>query len=142
MRDTCIRFLIDVIGTTAYGLQVNCLNNPDAEFRKYAGRIFNFTYKRALEFGAFFFAPGIVKLLGLMFFEKKAGDFLHKVFWEALITRMETGNCRNDLIDALIDLKKSQTQADIDNPDTFSMFSFLLLYWYHFSHYIISSPIF
>ncbi|XP_046617580.1 cytochrome P450 6k1-like [Neodiprion virginianus] len=119
LKETCAKYTTDVVGSCAYGLQVNSLNNPEAEFRKYGRKVFTFNYRRALELSTFFFVPGIVKPLGFKFFEQSCSDFLRKALWGAIDDRMKSGDCRNDLIDTLIELKKAQAESDEKDPDAF-----------------------
>lgn len=115
IKELVAKFATDIIGTTAYGLNVNSLNNPDAEFRKYGRMIFSFNIFRGFEVLAMFFLPSIVRFVGLKMFGKEASTFLRKAFWNTLTQRMESGVKRNDLIDILIELKKTHKDQDIGN---------------------------
>lgn len=119
LKETCARYTTDVIGSCVFGLKVNSLNNPDAEFRNYGRKIFTFTYRRSIELSAFFFAPGLVKPMGFKLFENSCSEFLRKALWGTINERMKSGDHRNDLIDTLIELKTSQTQTEIDDPEVF-----------------------
>lgn len=109
VRDLTARFTTDIIGSTAYGLDVNSFKDPDAEFRKYGKMIFHYDTFRGLEMLAIFFLPTIVRLARIKLFGKQPTDFLRKVFWETLTQRMESGVKRNDLIDILIELKNENS---------------------------------
>ncbi|XP_046422449.1 uncharacterized protein LOC124180747 [Neodiprion fabricii] len=113
LKEICAKYTTDVIGTCVYGLQVNSLANPNAEFRKYGRRMFDFTWKRGAELMAVFFIPGITNFFGSMLFEGESSNFMKKVFWETLTTRMQTGLKRNDLIDLLIELRNNQKDDDL-----------------------------
>ncbi|XP_071580573.1 cytochrome P450 6k1-like isoform X1 [Temnothorax nylanderi] len=113
IKELAAKFTTDIIGTTAYGLNVNSLNNPDAEFRKYGKMIFTFNIIRGFEFFAMFFLPNIVGMAGMKLFGKDATAFLRKVFWETMTQRMKSGGKRNDLIDILIELKRNHEDQDI-----------------------------
>ncbi|XP_029671180.1 cytochrome P450 6k1-like, partial [Formica exsecta] len=113
MKDIAAKFTTDMIGCTAYGLNVNSLNNPNAEFRKYGKMIFDFGYIRGFEMLAVFFLPYITRLAHLKVFGKDPSTFLRKAFWETMTQRMEYGIKRNDLIDILIELKKNYGQQDM-----------------------------
>lgn len=108
-KEISAKFTTDVIFSCAFGLQAKSINDPNSPFTKAATDIFGFaTYLRSAEVASFFFAPAIVKLLKLQWFSKEAGDFLRRVFMETMQLRISDGVERNDLIDLLIQLKKSQ----------------------------------
>ncbi|KAL6437257.1 hypothetical protein ACFW04_005052 [Cataglyphis niger] len=113
MKDISAKFTTDIIGCIAYGLNVNSLNNPDAEFRKYGKMVFDFSYIRGFEMLAAFFLPNIARLAHLKTFGKDTSIFLRKAFWETMTHRMESGLKRNDLIDTLIELKKTYGHQDM-----------------------------
>ncbi|KAL6418467.1 hypothetical protein ACFW04_012069 [Cataglyphis niger] len=107
VRELAAKFTTDVIGSTAYGLDVNSFKDPNAEFRKYGKMIFQYDTIRGLEMLAIFFLPSIVRLTRVKLFGKEPTIFLRKVFWETITQRMESDIKRNDLIDILLELKKN-----------------------------------
>ncbi|XP_036150303.1 cytochrome P450 6k1-like isoform X1 [Monomorium pharaonis] len=113
IKDLTAKFATDIVGITAYGLNVNSLNNPDAEFRKYGRMIFDFDFFRGFEFLSILFFPTLARWTGMKTFGKDATKFLRKVLWETLSERMNSGEKRNDLIDTLIELKKTYKDQDI-----------------------------
>ncbi|XP_011689077.1 PREDICTED: cytochrome P450 6k1-like [Wasmannia auropunctata] len=113
IREVTAKFSTDIIGTTAYGLNVNSLNNPDAEFRRHGKKVFHIDFFRGYEMLAMFFLPGIFRLAGWKVFGKESTVFLRNALWETLIQRTESGIKRNDLIDVLIELRKTYGDQDI-----------------------------
>ncbi|XP_035741324.1 uncharacterized protein LOC118450049 [Vespa mandarinia] len=113
MKEICAKFTTDLIGTTAFGLRTNSLSNPNAEFRKYGQKIFEYNFSRGFEFLSIFFIPGIVKSIGAKFFGKEVSNFLRDTFWNVINERIASGNKRNDLIDLLIELKKTYGDEDL-----------------------------
>lgn len=113
VKDIAAKFTTDIIGSTAYGLNVNSLNNPDAEFRKYGRMIFDFENIRGYELLAIFFLPGIANMARMKFFGKNASILLRKVFWETINERIKSGEKKNDLIDILIELRNTYGDQDI-----------------------------
>ncbi|XP_011689075.1 PREDICTED: cytochrome P450 6k1-like [Wasmannia auropunctata] len=107
VRDLTARFTTDIIGSTAYGLDVNSFKNPNAEFRKYGKMIFDYDSVRSFELLSIFFLPTLVRLARVKMFGKEPTDFMRRVFWETLAQRTESGVKRNDLIDILIELKNN-----------------------------------
>ncbi|KAF7381930.1 hypothetical protein HZH68_015803 [Vespula germanica] len=113
MKDVCAKFTTDLIGTTAFGLRANSLSNPDAEFRKFGHKIFDYDIGRGFELMSIFFMPGIVKTIRAKFFGKEVSDFLRGIFWEVINERIASGTKRNDLIDLLIELRKTYGSEDL-----------------------------
>ncbi|CAL1682604.1 unnamed protein product [Lasius platythorax] len=114
VKDIAAKFTTDMIGCTAYGLNVNSLNNPNAEFRNHGRKIFEYGYIRGYEVLAMFFFPYVVRLAGLKTFGKDSTIFLRRVFWETITQRMESGVKKNDLIDILIELKKNHSLQNFE----------------------------
>lgn len=113
IKDLCAKFTTDLIATTAYGLKVNSLNNPNAEFRESGRKIFNFTMSRGFEILTMFFMPSLIKIVRPSFFGKESGDFLRRVFWDTIDFRIQSGIKRDDLIDLLIELRKNHQNQDL-----------------------------
>ncbi|KAK2585576.1 hypothetical protein KPH14_010210 [Odynerus spinipes] len=84
VKEMCAKFTTDLIATTAFGIRTNSLSNPDAEFRKYGKKVFEYNISRGFEFLSIFFIPGIVKYTGAKFFGKEVSTFLRSVFWQDL----------------------------------------------------------
>lgn len=107
---------MDVISSTAFGLDVNTFKNPNIDFRKYGKMIFKNNYRRALEMLSLFFLPNIVRIARLKLFGAESTAFLRKLFWETITKRMESGEIskRHDLIDILIELKKNSRGDEIE----------------------------
>lgn len=121
MKEVCAKFTTDMIGTTAYGLKVNSLNNPDAEFRKCGRQIFTYNIRRSIEFTTIFFMPELVETLGFQVFSKESTIFLRNAFWDTINERIKSGIKRNDLIDLLIELKQSY-ENDPEQNNGYSKF--------------------
>ncbi|XP_050485246.1 cytochrome P450 6k1-like isoform X3 [Bombus huntii] len=105
-KDICANFTTDMIGSTAFGLKVDSLENPKAPFREYGRKIFDYDLYRNMEFLTIFFFPGLVKYLKPKFFGKKATNFLRSLFWDVIEQRVSSGQKRNDLIDLLIEMRE------------------------------------
>lgn len=120
------QYTTDLIATTAFGLQVNSFVDPNAPFRHYGRKIFEFTLRRSIEFTSIFFAPKVAKLFKLHFFTPETSHFLREAVWHTFRERERTyerqrqnSNIpddvpfrrreRGDLIDLLMDIRKQQT---------------------------------
>ncbi|OXU21200.1 hypothetical protein TSAR_000319 [Trichomalopsis sarcophagae] len=108
IKEICSRFTTDLIGATAYGLQLNSLKDPDAIFRKNGRQVFRSSFKRYLQLLALFFIPSLRPYTNAKFFDEKATEFLRNTFGDVIKRRMESGDKRADLVDMLIEIKKNQ----------------------------------
>ncbi|XP_032678352.1 uncharacterized protein LOC116847451 [Odontomachus brunneus] len=113
VKDIFGNLITDMIGSTAYGLNIDSVNNPECDFRKRGRAIFEFNILRGLELFAIFFYPDISHLFHVNFFGRQNIHFLRNVFWNAINGRIKSGEKRNDLIDILIDFRKKYAGQDL-----------------------------
>ncbi|XP_071875503.1 uncharacterized protein [Bombus fervidus] len=106
-KDICANFTTDTIGITAFGLKLGSLENPKAPFREYGRKIFHSSFHRNMESLIISFSPQLAKYLKPKFFGKKATNFLRYVFCDVIEKRVDSGQKRNDLIDVLIEIRKT-----------------------------------
>lgn len=119
IKEACAKLTTDYIGITAYGLKLNSLTDPDAEFRKHGKAMFRSSYQRYLQMLAIFFVPALRRFTSPKFFDAKGSEFLKNTFWHVINERIKMGNKRNDLIDLLIEMKKNQEN---DKSDAYSTY--------------------
>lgn len=79
------QFNDDMIGSIAYGINIDAMNNPKCEFREKGKAIFEFNMFRGMKLFFIFFYPDISRLISLNFFGKKSTDYLRNVFWDTII---------------------------------------------------------
>lgn len=116
IKEVTAKCTTDVISTCAFGINSNSLSDPNAEFREFGKKTFEYTISRALEVIVFFFIPSFVKVAKLSFFQKDACNFLRKVFWDTIELREKNNIKRNDLVDLLIELK-NKGNIEVDEKD-------------------------
>ncbi|XP_018401977.1 PREDICTED: cytochrome P450 6k1-like isoform X1 [Cyphomyrmex costatus] len=107
MKDLSSKFFMNIIATTAFGLNVDSLNNPDNEFRKYGKQIFEIGILHGYDFLMVLFIPSLVHFMSAKVYNKKVTDFLRNLFWQTITERIKSGEKRNDFIDIFIELKTS-----------------------------------
>ncbi|XP_017882560.1 cytochrome P450 6k1 [Ceratina calcarata] len=113
-KDLAANVTTDMIGSTAFGLRVNSLADPNNAFRAAGRKIFDYNLSRAFNFITIFFFPHWVDYIHPTVFGKETTDFLRRTFWDVINHRSQTGDKRNDLIDMLIELKEKHKGEDID----------------------------
>lgn len=108
MYEWLSRYTTDVIGNIAFGLECDCLNDPNTEFRKYGKRFFAMdSLTSALRFLFINSCQRISRWLGMMLNDKEAADFFLNVFKKTIKFREDNNIERQDYVHLLLQLKKS-----------------------------------
>lgn len=63
VKDFVARFTTDIISLCAFGIQTNCLKDPDAEFRQWGRKIFEPSIIQNIKNSMVFFAPQLAETL-------------------------------------------------------------------------------
>lgn len=101
------RFTTDVIGNIAFGLDTNCLDNPQTDFRKYGKTIFRIdTPLNAIKWLFVNSFQTFSRKMGFMLNEKDTSDFFLRVFRETIEYRESSNTERNDVVQLLLQMKK------------------------------------
>lgn len=109
IRTLFAMYTVDAISLVAFATEANCLKNPQgSEFLKNAKKAFATTYWDKVSGLLIFFLQDLMKLLRMKTFNEDFGRFLTKLFHEVTDDRIKSGGTRNDLIDALIQIKNSE----------------------------------
>lgn len=115
-RETMAKFTTDVIGSCAYGLNMNSLKENDNEFRRMGMKIFDTSIK--VKIRAFFrlllrsFHPKLVVWLNMKTMPKDLDDFFLNLVRDTIALReSDPKYVRNDFVQLLINLKR---EDDLD----------------------------
>lgn len=110
IKDVLGRFTTDVIGSYAFGLDCNTLENPDSDFRKYGKRMFEQSFKGVLKLLIITTFPhGLLRFVGFKLVNTGISAFFMKIVAEIVHYR-ETNNVhRKDFMDLLLQLKNRGT---------------------------------
>jgi cytochrome P450 family 6 len=111
-KEVAGKYATDVITTCAFGIESNCLSNPNAEFREFGRKIFDYSVYRSFEFMSAFMLPFVVKLMGITFFSNETTQFMRKAFWETIRQREENNIERHDFMQLLIKLKNNEDMSN------------------------------
>jgi len=103
-RDLMAKYTTDVIGSCAFGIEMNALSNENSEFREMAKKASALTWRRIsrLIFRQMF--PWLYNKLG-HFLQTDVAEFFTRVIVENMDYREKNNIIRNDLIDTLRELK-------------------------------------
>lgn len=107
MHEWLARFTTDVIGSIAFGIDCNCLENPNTDFRKYGKQIFkNETYWKTLKFVFVNSFQKFSRKMGFMLNDRSVAEFFLKIFTETIEYREKSEIKRNDYVHLLLQLKR------------------------------------
>lgn len=118
------RYTVDVIGTLAYGIECNSLKDPTAEFRQISLKIFgrkSFNIKWHLFKQTYI---DLMKFFGHKRYPQFIEDFFQRVMREGVLEREKNGIVRNDFVDLLLELKKSQDMPLTNDQISAQLFVF------------------
>lgn len=107
VRELAAKFTIDVIGSCAFGIQINALTNEESEFHRAAKRLSRPGYKATLWRMLRTALPRLYKLLGVRVIDPSITQFFKDVVSQVMNQREGEGNGmrRHDFMDLLLDLK-------------------------------------
>lgn len=106
IKDVLSKFGMDVIGSCAFGLEIDCFKYPDSQFRKMGKRIINPGLFISIKMNMMFLFPILARIFRLRFFPVDMQDFFVKIVNDTVKYREENNVVRNDFMQLLIDLKK------------------------------------
>lgn len=116
IKDLMARFSTDVISSCAFGIQCNCLKNPDAEFRQWGRKIFEPTFRLAISALLASLAPSLLKTLKFRGLDPTISKYFRNMVRETVNYREENNIKRNDFMHLLIQLKnKGIVDVDYEN---------------------------
>lgn len=105
IKDILARFSTDIIASCAFGIQCNCLKNPDADFRNWGRRIFEPTLKKKFVRTMEFALPSITRLLTLRITPDDISKYFLNMVKNTVEYREKNGVKRNDFMELMLQLK-------------------------------------
>jgi cytochrome P450 family 6 len=148
IKDILARYSTDVISSCAFGIQCNCLKNPDAEFRQWGRKIFTTSIKSTIIRTLSALFPSMVSLLKLRSFDPEISKYFRSMVQDTVNYREKNNIKRNDFMQLLIQIKnrgkveeehgylEQNGHGNFENKsDENGMY---LLYTFHINKYILS----
>jgi len=105
-RELTAKYTTDVIGSCAFGIEMNALSDEDSEFRKMGRGVFAVTWKNVLRLRIRQLFPSLYNMLGYVLPQTEITKFFTRVTMENINYRETHNFTRNDFIDVLRELKK------------------------------------
>lgn len=117
VRELAAKFIIDVIGSCAFGIQINALIDEESEFHRAAKRLSKPSYKTTLWRMLRTSMPRLYRLLGVQLVDPNVTSFFMDVVSQMISQRENNGTIRHDFMDLLIELRNKGTlENEAGNP--------------------------
>lgn len=105
MYDTCSRYTINNIAHCAFGLDINCFENPNEPFMKHGRYFFEMNFANAVRQFLMFMSPKLMKILNMRQFDKKIADFMIAMAKQNLELREQRREVRKDFFQILVQMR-------------------------------------
>ena len=112
IKDYLARYTTDVISSYAFGIECNCLKNPDAEFRNWGRKVFEPNIKQRITSMLHVVCPWLVYVLKLSLFPKDVSNYFRRMVRETVEYREKNNVQRQDFMQLMIQLKNKTLVMD------------------------------
>ncbi|XP_072756970.1 uncharacterized protein [Anoplolepis gracilipes] len=106
-RELTAKYTTDVIGTCAFGIEMNALSDEDSEFRRMGRLIFAPNWKNNIRFKVSRFLPWLYEIVHYILPKSEVTTFFIRAVVETMDYREKNKVNRNDFIDVLRELKRN-----------------------------------
>jgi len=118
MKEFVSRYLVDVIGATAFGMDTSSLKDPNSIFYKMAKQQSEFSMMKMAKIIMLMAMPFLGKL-GIRFSDAGPMDFFENILRTALKNRQESNEKREDFLQLMIEARKGELKTDDSELDAF-----------------------
>lgn len=105
-RDLAAKFTTDVIGSCAFGISMNALEDENSEFRRMGKRIFAPNLKQTIRESCRRFVPSLFKVIGYFLRMTEMNNFFINLTRDTMEYRKTNNITRPDFIHLLMQLKE------------------------------------
>nr|XP_033326767.1 probable cytochrome P450 6a14 [Megalopta genalis] len=118
-RELAARFTTDVIGSCAFGINMNCMSDKESEFRKVGKAFFSTSVTQILRIRIRDIAPKLYTLISRIIPRPYGTDFFIDNVLNMIEYRKKNNIVRNDFIKTLMDIREHPEKlGDIDLTDS------------------------
>lgn len=107
VRDVMGNYSTDVIGTCAFGLKLNSINNDSSAFRINGKKILEPSLRQKLRELILLITPALLKIIKLKDFPADACVFFNSAFQETMAYREKNNLVRNDFVEVLMQARRN-----------------------------------
>jgi cytochrome P450 family 9 len=127
MKDTLTRFTNDVIANTAFGVECDSLGERNNEFYLMGKEVTDFSGVRMiLKVFAFIASPKVCRIFNITLLSQKVGTFFTRLVKSNIESRKKHGIVRPDMINVLMEARKSTMTHEETQPQQDAGFATVL----------------
>lgn len=104
VKETLAKFTTDVIGNVAFGLEMNSISDPDAQFRKMGKKVFQLDANMQIKILLMTSFRTLARKLRMTLFSPEVANFFVKTIRETVTHRQENNIQRNDVMNLLMNM--------------------------------------
>lgn len=120
VKEALAKFTTDVIGNVAFGLEMNSIIDPDAEFRKMGKKIFQVSSNMQIKILLATSYRALARKLHVTVFPTDVAKFFLKTIRETVNYRQENNIKRNDVMNLLIDMLANDDRTKEEGKISFN----------------------
>jgi cytochrome P450 family 6 len=105
-RELTAKYTTDVIGTCAFGIEMNALSDEDSEFRKMGRSIFAPTWCNLIRATIRRSMPWLYRIFNFLIPQTETTKFFMRILAENIAYREKNNIVRHDFVDVLKEMKK------------------------------------
>lgn len=117
VKDYCARFTTDVIGSAAFGVEINSLENPDSEFRKISLLVMKPSLLQMLKMTLSRLTPVVKELFQITFIDKRLSKFFETLVKDNLEFREKNSVKRDDFLNIMMQMRNAQKDKPVAADD-------------------------
>ena len=114
MHELLARFTTDIIGSVAFGIECNCLEDPNTDFRKFGKKSCHLDAVGMFKFIFTSMFPDFSRKLGIPLHSRDVIDFFVSTFLQTIEYREKNNIKRNDFIQLLLGLKETSSLTNLE----------------------------
>lgn len=118
VNKTMKTLILDITGSCAFGLRLDCLKDPNSEFVKKSEIAFMFSMRLIISSILKSIHPGLPKLINFKDRSKDYEDFFINFVKNSIHSREVNNIRRNDFLQLLIDLRKEEAEQNSQSGHT------------------------
>lgn len=107
VRELSAQYATNVIASVAFGIDINCIKDPDTPFRKYGRKVFAINWKNGLRMLLTFIFPEFLKFFKIRTVDRDVEDFMMNVVEQTLKYREQSNVVRKDFFQLLVQLRNT-----------------------------------